>query len=556
MAKKNKNIQVLDKKQVVKVNNLAGIISGLIGMKAQQTKSGNNINNLSFLKNQLRSEFLTLDRSTCSLLYSQFGTCQSIAEVPVRDAYRNGVRLQVFSRDITPKKDLDSSIPVEKKEQKTGLIKALTKIFNVKENEEDKDTKESKKENYTNRPIEEELIRKRREWDEKAKELDKQAKEDTDTNLRTASPRWKVKALEIAAKEYDIISLFEQANIWKRVFGGAGIIIDTPTTAGNYDKPLELDKLKKGDKLNFIVADCWELQGCSKNISKYTGNQMIDWSSDCPFTYMGKKIHKSRVLIFKGKEIPSMYRGLGRGFGLSYFEHIVRSLNKAYKAQNSRAELLDDAKTNVVKFKGLKDIALDSGLEAQLSARMSTMEYQKNYSGTISLDSEDEWAQKQVSFSNFAEMQADDRVDVAADTRIQLTKLYGMTPAGFNSGDSDRATYEDMVRAEVQIPDIPNLIAMYKILARVTLGESVDVDVDFNPLTKQSDRDTVDIKQRKLDHILKLYSYGLVTPAQVASYANENDLGDGIEFNPELPITPDITHIRNYQNTTYKTYEK
>lgn len=550
MSRKRKETQQSQPKidTSVKVNALADIISGFM-LKDYGYKSKNNVNNLDFLRSQVRGEWLTLDRTTLSLLYSQFGICQAIAEVPVRDAYRNGFRIQMFSRDITPQKDLDTES--ELKPQKTGLVSAIKSMFGFKENEEVKEKVSEKVDVKKGSLIEEEMVKRRREWQTVADELDKKALSDTETNLRVAAPQWKIKAVEIAAKEYDIIGLFEQANIWKRVFGGAGIIIDTPKSAGNFDEPLDLKKLKKGDRLNFIIADAWELQGYSKNTGYWTGNKEIDWVSECPFNYYGHQIHKSRVLLFNGKQIPSMFRGIGRGFGLSYFEHIVRSVNKAYKAQNTRAELLDDAKTNVIKFKGLKDLALDNELETAVQRRLELVSQEKNYSDTISIDSEDEYHQKQLSFSNFAEMQADDRIDVAADTRIQLTKLYGMTPAGFNSGDADRATYDDMVRAEEQTPAIPNLIYLFKILGVVTLGELADFDIDFNPLQQQDPEIDMKIKKEKLDYVTKLYGMGYVTKGQACSYMNTNDLGDGIEFNPDLPFAPDPVFIKNSKNQLY-----
>jgi phage-related protein (TIGR01555 family) len=548
MSRRRKEAQQ-SKKEIetsVKVNSLADIITGFM-FKEYGYKSKNNVNNLDFLRSQVRGEWLTLDRTTLSLLYSQFGICQAIAEVPVRDAYRNGFRIQMFARDITPQKDLDTES--ELKPQKTGLVSAIKSMFGFKNNSEEKiDEKvEVKKGNL----IEQDMINRRQEWQKIADELDRKAESDTETNLRIAVPRWKIKAVEIAAKEYDIIGLFEQANIWKRVFGGAGIIIDTPKSAGNFDEPLDLKKLKKGDRLNFIVADSWELQGYNKSTGYWTGNKEIDWASDCPFNYYGHQIHKSRVLLFSGKQLPSMFRGIGRGFGLSYYEHIVRSINKAYKAQNTRAELLDDAKTNVIKFKGLKDLALDNELESAVQRRLELVSQEKNYSDTISIDSEDEYHQKQLSFSNFAEMQADDRIDVAADTRIQLTKLYGMTPAGFNSGDADRATYDDMVRAEEQTPAIPNLIYIYKILGVVTLGELADFDIDFNPLQQQDPEIDMKIKKEKLDHVIRLIGFGTITHGQFCAYANANDLGDGIEFSPELPFAPDPAFIKNSKNQLY-----
>ena len=514
-----------------RLNELASIISGIWAGQLQPNKPLNKTNSLEFIRAQLRGEVLTLDRAALSRMYMQFGLCQAIAEVPVFDAFRNEPIIRAYVRT---KNAVSSPQPATVTYKPQGLLKRLVNVFTANYNEEDKEPK-----NNPANETEQVTLDRRMEWEKTAGEIDKREKEERENNLATPAEPWKVKALLMAAKESRLYDALKSAAIWARVFGGGAVIINTPDHAGAPDQPLDLSKLRKGDRIDWIVADCWELMGCTADVQICAPDVNVNWQQDCPFMYYGQKIHKSRVLLFRGKDIPSMYRPLGRGWGMSYFEHLARTLTITWKAQNSRAELLDDAKTDIYMLKGLNQQATNPALNEALKNRLRIIQQTKNYGSGVALDSEDEFKQKQTQFAGFDKMQEQDRYDCAADARIVMTKLYGMTPGGFSNGDNDRASYEDMVRSEVQNPCIPNLITAFKILAVTTTGEMMDIDADFPPLTKDKQETDIKTKQEIYNLGIKALAYGSITPGQFARIMNEQNVFFGVEVSDELPLAPD-----------------
>ena len=516
-----------------RLNELANIISGIYLGQYQPGRPLNKTNSLEFIRAQMRDEVLTLDRISLTKMYMQFGLCQAIAEVPVFDAFRNEPIIRAYIRS---KNAVSSPEPAVVTYKPQGLLKRLTNVFTMRHNEEEiKEEIEETPEDEQSRLA----LEKRKDWEKKAAEIDKREKEERENNLATPAEPWKVKALLMAAKESRLYDALKGAAVWGRVFGGGAVIINTPDHAGRPDEPLDLSRLKKGDRIDWIVADCWELMGCTADVQISSPDVMVNWQEDCPFTYYGQKIHKSRVLLFRGKEIPSMYRPMGRGWGMSYFEHLARTLTITWKAQNSRAELLDDAKTDIYMLKGLNQQATNPALNEALKNRLRIIQQTKNYGSGVALDSEDEFRQKQTQFSGFDKMQEQDRYDCAADARIVMTKLYGMTPGGFSNGDNDRASYEDMVRSEVQNPCIPNLITAFKVLAVTTIGEPMDIDADFPPLTKEKSETDIKTRQEIYNLCIKGLTYGTITPGQFARIMNEQNVFYGIEVSDELPMAPD-----------------
>ena len=105
----------------------------------------------------------------------------------------------------------------------------------------------------------------------------------------------------VELKDYDAIKM---AMKWAKLFGGAGLIINTdqdPTTE------LDMDSINEDSPLSFIDADRWEL----------TLNYYLEEKVPCPYNYYGQPIHRSRVLKIMGKDAPSFIRRRLQGWGIS-----------------------------------------------------------------------------------------------------------------------------------------------------------------------------------------------------------------------------------------------
>src|SRR5574343_30614 len=131
---------------------------------------------------------------------------------------------------------------------------------------------------------------------------------------------------------------------WARLFGGAGIIVNVLNE--NPISDFNIDKIKKGSKVDFYVADRWEL--CENPyVTAPKLNNPTGIASDVNFNYYGSEINPSRVIRVLGKEAPSIQRLQLAGWGMSEVERLVAPMNKYFKNQNVIFELLDEAKIDV-----------------------------------------------------------------------------------------------------------------------------------------------------------------------------------------------------------------
>ena len=277
--------------------------------------------------------------------------------------------------------------------------------------------------------------------------------------------------------------------------------------------------------MEFYVTDCWEASGVT-NPEDFNAQDvnMINWMSDTPFTLRGHAVHKSRVIALKGKDFPPLYRSVGRGWGMSALEPLVRTLNKGIKNENVIFELLDEAKIDVFKFYGLNDALQDEDATNAITKRVGYASMVKNYMKALLLDSEDDYAQKQIHFSGLSDLKTESRADMAADARITMNKLYGMSPAGFNSGESDRETYADTVEAEIRIPAEHAVLKILEVVGRKVLGKTLDFDFEWAPLMRVSEYEREKTKTLKLANLNEANMFGRITNKEWQEAVNKDNL--------------------------------
>lgn len=492
-------------------NSMSQLVSGIVPNGAGKTGSAspNMINATASLELQVRGEFITMNYPLLSRLYQQFGIVQALIEVPVLDAFRGGVVFHGYEKK-----------PVEQKKKKQ---RGFFGFWNSEE-----PTVGSEKDFMI------EQLKKREEWEKEQVAKDEKLKKSEDTYFRDEITREETRLIEIFIRKSEVWTKVKQAMFWQRLFGGGGIVV---LDGRDPSKELRLEDINKDTDLEFYATDCWELSGVTTAGDGKT--PAIDWMSDCPFTLRGHPVHKSRVITFKGKEFPPLYRAIGRGWGMSKLESLVRTLNKSIKNENVIFELLDEAKIDVFSFYGLNDAMQDSQATDAITKRVSYASAIKNYMKTILMDSEDQYTQKQIHFSGLSDLKVDSRVDAAADARITMDKLYGTSPAGFNSGDAARATYADTVEAEVRLPAETGVVRLLEIIARKVLNKTLDFDIEWNPLIPVSEYDEEKRKTLMLANLNEANIFGRITNKEWQEAVNKHDLlGIDVSYKEKFVADP------------------
>lgn len=318
---------------------------------------------------------------------------------------------------------------------------------------------------------------------------------------------------------------------WARLFGGGAVLIITGQPP---EEPLNLDEIKEDSPLEFRAVDMWELYFTNQNVTANTtvggsiGANMGEY-----YNYYGKRIHKSRVYRVEGKEAPSFIRPRLRGWGMSELERLVRSLNQYMKNQDVIFELLDEAKIDVYKIKGFNNALLKAEGTTGIQRRIQLGNQIKNYNDGIVMDTEDDYLQKQIAFSGLAEVLVQIRQGICADLKMPVTKVFGISAAGFNSGEDDIENYNSMVDGEIRQKVRFKHVDLLQIACCKVFGAPVpDLMLEYNPLRILNAKEEEEVKDSQFNRVMSTYQSGLVADvAEIKEAINKDSL---------LPIELDV----------------
>lgn len=229
-------------------------------------------------------------------------------------------------------------------------------------------------------------------------------------------------------------------------------------------------------------------------------------------------IHPSRVVCFKGLPIPAIRTATweDRFWGMSIVEAVDEPVQQATAACAGFSSLIEEAKIDVYRFKGLADTLLQPDGDAKAMKRIEiTQAGKSNHRGVI-LDADDEWEQRQLSLAGVRDViiTYDARVAGAAD--IPATRLFGKAPDGMNAtGEGDMANYFQSIGAKQDMSLRPS---MEKLDAAVlpSAGVKAELPWSFSTLLVLSEAQAADIELKEAQALEKLVALAMVPESAMA----------------------------------------
>lgn len=307
---------------------------------------------------------------------------------------------------------------------------------------------------------------------------------------------------------------------WNRLFGGAGVVVITDQDP---ESPLDKNSIHENTPVEFRAVDMWELFWDKQNDESY--DPTLQEHKFEFFSYYGNKLHKSRVFRMKGIQPPSFIRPRLRGWGLSVVESLIRSINQYFKTNGLCFEVLDEFKLDIYKIKNLTTTLMSSQGTAQIQQRVQLANQQKNYQNAITMDSEDDYIQKQLSFSGIAEILEQIRIQIASDLRMPITKIFGISPSGWNSGESEIENYNAMIESEIRSKCKYDILKVVEIRCQQLFGfVPDDISVHFKPLRTLSGEQSENVKTQQFNRLIAARSAGEIDSATFLKSLNKDDL--------------------------------
>lgn len=308
-----------------------------------------------------------------------------------------------------------------------------------------------------------------------------------------------------------------------RLYGGSAIILGEKN--GDPTQPLNVGRLAAGG-LDFIhVASRYEITAGEVDRDAASAGWGQPKSYTMSSTTGGSlKIHPSRVITFVGADLPDLT--MSQGWGDSVLQALEEAVANAGLAATSIAQLLQEAKVDVFKIPRFMENVGDETYRKQVVDRVTLANQAKSITNGLLMDAEEEYHQKQISFSQLPEVLSLYLQIAAGAADIPATRLLGQSPAGMNStGASDMKNYHDRLAAEQEVYLRPRLERLDEVLIRSALGSRPpEIYFEFAPLEQMNEREKAEIFERKANAARTLAGTGGTSPALLPIEA----LSDGL----------------------------
>lgn len=304
--------------------------------------------------------------------------------------------------------------------------------------------------------------------------------EDALASLSVEAPGLETKELHRLEEEIRSTHLREailEGLRWGRLYGGAAAIIMISGQEEDLSLPLDVNNIMPGAFRGLYVVDRWS--------GIYPGLDLVDNDRDPDFglpdyyevrdetsggTY---RVHHSRVLCFRGTQMPYWEQIAEQYWGTSAIESMYDELIKRDNVAHNIANLTFKACLSVLQVENLDQMFATSSSvhQRRMYAMLSAINTMENSLGIRLVNKGDDIQQLQYSFSGLPEVMDSAMMDMAGATGIPVTRLFGRSPAGMNStGESDERMYRQALEQERSIHIVPVLERLIPIVCRSAIG--------------------------------------------------------------------------------------
>lgn len=339
-----------------------------------------------------------------------------------------------------------------------------------------------------------------------------------------------IEKLEAEEKRLKIKAKCQRALVLARLYGGGGILLGT----GDSDPTQELkpNTVKAGGLLYAQVFSRYQL---------VEGAQRLDpadqWFGEPEYftltTTAGSqlKLHPSRVVSFLGQRAPegTFMQQSSWYWGDPIYQSVRQAVENADLGQDGFADLINEAKLDIVKSPGLTEQAATTEGETRIRNRVSAASAGKSTYRTLMLDTLEEWDQKQITWAGMPEIMEAFLLCVAGAADIPMTRLLGQSPRGLQStGDGEERDYQAMVRARQNELLAPALDRIDDLLIRSALGSvPSDVYYEFAPLSQMDEKDAASIEKDRSTTFKTYADTGLIPDIALSAIAKNSMIESG-----------------------------
>jgi hypothetical protein len=324
-------------------------------------------------------------------------------------------------------------------------------------------------------------------------------------------------------KELKIIENTAEALRLARMYGGSILVVGANDGVENIEESLNEDNISEIDFLHPV--DMWQL-----NIEKKFDDPLKPNYRE-PEIYSiqplhgestASRIHSSRVIKFDGAYLPPRKKIANKGWCDSIYVSIVSDLKRFIMSNQTAGQLLQDFITKVLKMPNLMNLIENKDFNS-IEARI---QYAIKANSNIGLsliqggDNGEEYSKIQTPITGYKELMEQLKDIVAAAIGTPKVKLFGQQPGKLSGIDETMKIYDGEVSAFQETDLRTKIERLYSLLLKSKenkKGEPEDWSIEFNPLSKPSNKEKAEAQETQSKADANYVSSGVLMPEEVAA---------------------------------------
>lgn len=304
---------------------------------------------------------------------------------------------------------------------------------------------------------------------------------------------------------------------WARLYGGAlaVMLID----GEDVSQPLDVSRVVRGSFRGLHILDRWQVTPSATLITDLgpSMGQPESYQVHTEGQAVGLTLHHSRVLRFVGVELPYQLRLAEQGWGASVVERAFDRILALDSATHGSSNLMLKSYLRTVRVDRLREILANGGQAEKALLKMFAMIRQmQSNEGITLLDKNDEFATYNWSFAGVYDALQAFFEQISGAAGIPLVRLFGQSPKGFSSGESDLRTYYDNIATQQDDDLRPAHERILPVLSMSLWGRPLPegLHFEFRSLWQPSEKEKSEIATADSQAVAGLASAGIISQSQ------------------------------------------
>ncbi|WP_240241707.1 phage portal protein [Escherichia coli] len=330
------------------------------------------------------------------------------------------------------------------------------------------------------------------------------------------------KALEDAMIDYRVRDISHKAAEFNGYFGGAMIFIDTGAKDDQLLLPLDISD-KSAELKNFQRFTL--IEPINLFPGTYESTDPLSPRYYVPDTWwvLGKQVHSSRLIRVCGNDVPVILKPTYNFLGIPQAQILYDYVIHFQDARAAESRLLEKFSIKIIKT-DMQDVLTNPNATSGIDARIGYMTAFMSNDGILALDNTmEDFVNVNVPLAGVTDIVRQQLEFIVAINRTPAVKLLGISPAGFNTGDSDIKNYNDHISSQQEKVLRTPVQKMLDVLQIVKLSKyDKSVSFKFKGLNEEDEKAIADAQDVKASTRQKYLQEGTLSNQEVRKALSED----------------------------------